>query len=281
MVPEIMEVLASAAGRTRRGLHSWLRRSCGRTPRSASAGRPAYWSRRRSHRTAENRSASSCSRIWSGHLHGPSHKLCRACEDSFRTGRHYFCGSWTIVHADGQSCTRIHVQGRRPPRPANEPSTRPARQRPTRVLRRTRACGLTRRECRRTPRRPSCASDSPGIGVDNDPTCRRHSTRSGGDEDSVRRVFQALRIAVNDEFGALEALLRNLPFCLKAGGRVAILTFHSGEDRRVKKSFQAGERGGTYDQISHGVVRATSEELRANPRSSSAKLRWARRSAIP
>ena len=104
---------------------------------------------------------------------------------------------------------------------------------------------------------------------------------SGGDEDTVRRVFQALRIAVNDEFGALEALLRTLPLCLKAGGRVAILTFHSGEDRRVKKSFQAGERGGTYDQISHEVVRATPEELRANPRSSSAKLRWARRSAIP
>jgi 16S rRNA (cytosine1402-N4)-methyltransferase len=104
---------------------------------------------------------------------------------------------------------------------------------------------------------------------------------SGGDEDTVRRVFQALRIAVNDEFGALEALLRTLPFCLKADGRVAILTFHSGEDRRVKKSFQTGERGGTYDQISHEVVRAASEELRANPRSSSAKLRWARRSAIP
>ena len=103
---------------------------------------------------------------------------------------------------------------------------------------------------------------------------------SGGDEDTVRRVFQALRIAANDEFGALEALLRTLPFCLKAGGRVAILTFHSGEDRRVKKSFQAGERGGTYDQISHEVVRATSAELRANPRSSSAKLRWARRSAL-
>jgi 16S rRNA (cytosine1402-N4)-methyltransferase len=104
---------------------------------------------------------------------------------------------------------------------------------------------------------------------------------AGGDEDTIRRVFQALRIAVNDEFGALEALLHTLPFCLKAGGRVAILTFHSGEDRRVKKAFQAGERDGTYDQISREVVRASSEERRANPRSSSAKLRWARRSAIP
>ncbi len=80
--------------------------------------------------------------------------------------------------------------------------------------------------------------------------------RAGGDEDSVRRVFQALRIAVNDEFGALEAFLRSLPLCLKAGGRVAILTFHSGEDRRVKKSFQSGERNGLYSRIANEVVRA-------------------------
>jgi 16S rRNA (cytosine1402-N4)-methyltransferase len=99
---------------------------------------------------------------------------------------------------------------------------------------------------------------------------------SGGDDECVRRVFQALRIAVNDEFGALEELLRNLPFCLKAGGRVAILTFHSGEDRRVKKWFRSGERDGTYSEIAHEVVRPSTEELRANPRSRSAKLRWAR-----
>src|SRR3989441_9483709 len=104
--------------------------------------------------------------------------------------------------------------------------------------------------------------------------------RAGGDDDSVRRVFQALRIAVNDEFGALDAFLRTLPFCLKAGGRAGVLTFHSGEDRRVKKSFQSGERRGTYSEVAHEVLRATSEELRANPRSRSAKLRWARRSAI-
>jgi 16S rRNA (cytosine1402-N4)-methyltransferase len=72
---------------------------------------------------------------------------------------------------------------------------------------------------------------------------------AGGDEDSVRRVFQALRIAVNGEFGALEAFLQNLPFCLKTGGRVAILTFHSGEDRRVKKSFRSGESSGVSAKI--------------------------------
>jgi 16S rRNA (cytosine1402-N4)-methyltransferase len=103
--------------------------------------------------------------------------------------------------------------------------------------------------------------------------------RAGGDEDTVRRIFQALRIAVNDEFGALDSFLRNLPFCLKAGGRVAILTFHSGEDRRVKKSFQSAERSGVYSEVAHEIVRATSEEVRSNPRSRSAKLRWARRSA--
>ena len=94
-------------------------------------------------------------------------------------------------------------------------------------------------------------------------------------EASVRRVFQALRIAVNDEFGALEMFLRNLPGCLKPGGRVAILTFHSGEDRRVKKAFQAGERDGFYSGIAGEVIRASAAEVRANPRAASAKLRWA------
>ena len=95
---------------------------------------------------------------------------------------------------------------------------------------------------------------------------------------TIRRVFQALRIAVNDEFSALETLLRNLPACLNPGGRVAILTFHSGEDRRVKKFFEAGFRDGLYADIAHEVIRPTAEERNANPRSAPAKLRWAKRS---
>ncbi len=90
---------------------------------------------------------------------------------------------------------------------------------------------------------------------------------------TVRRVFQALRIAVNEEFTALDTLLKHLPQCLNAGGRVAILAFHSGEDRRVKKAF----REGPYAEIADDVTRAGAEECRVNPRATSAKLRWARR----
>ncbi len=92
---------------------------------------------------------------------------------------------------------------------------------------------------------------------------------------TIRRVFQALRIEVNEEWNALETLLRHLPQALKKGGRVAILSFHSGEDRRVKKSFQAGFRDGIYQEVAEEVVRAGFEERRANPRSIPAKLRWA------
>lgn len=98
---------------------------------------------------------------------------------------------------------------------------------------------------------------------------------------SVRRTLQALRIAVNDEFTALDRLLEALPGCLASGGRVAILTFHSGEDRRVKKAFQAGHRAGVYGAVAREVIRSTVEETRANRRASSAKLRWAVRSARP
>jgi 16S rRNA (cytosine1402-N4)-methyltransferase len=95
---------------------------------------------------------------------------------------------------------------------------------------------------------------------------------------SVRRTFQALRIAVNDEFPALDLLLASLPQCLAPGGRVVVITFHSGEDRRVKKAFQSGHRSGVYSAVSRQVIRASREEMRANRRASSAKLRWAVRS---
>ena len=92
---------------------------------------------------------------------------------------------------------------------------------------------------------------------------------------SIRRVFQALRVEVNDEFGALDTFLRNLPDCVAPGGRIAVLTFHSGEDRRVKQAFKAGLAAGAYSSIAGDVERASPEERQSNPRSSSAKLRWA------
>ena len=92
---------------------------------------------------------------------------------------------------------------------------------------------------------------------------------------SVRRTFQALRIAVNDEFAVLDALLRALPQCLAPGGRVAIMTFHSGEDRRVKKAFQAGRRAGIYVEVADDVIRSAKEETFSNRRAAAAKLRWA------
>ena len=97
---------------------------------------------------------------------------------------------------------------------------------------------------------------------------------------SVRRTFQALRIAVNNEFSALDALLRALPRSLAAGGRVVFLTFHSGEDRRVKKALQSGFREGVYSAVATDVIRSTMEETRANRRASSAKLRWAIRGRL-
>ncbi len=94
-------------------------------------------------------------------------------------------------------------------------------------------------------------------------------------ETTVRRVFQALRIAVNEEFTALDTFLHQLPDCLRPGGRVAILTFHSGEDRRVKHLFRDGLRSGIFREATDDVIRPSSHEMRDNPRAAPAKLRWA------
>ena len=92
---------------------------------------------------------------------------------------------------------------------------------------------------------------------------------------SCQRCFQALRIEVNDEFGVLNKFLEKLPYALAAGGRVAILSFHSGEDRRVKKSFQGLFREGIYSEVAPDPIRASVQECNSNPRARSAKLRWA------
>lgn len=92
---------------------------------------------------------------------------------------------------------------------------------------------------------------------------------------SCQRCFQALRIAVNDEFGALDKFLEKLPDALAPGGRVAILSFHSGEDRRVKKSFRRLFREGIYSEVAPDPIRPSAEECHTNPRTRSAKLRWA------
>ena len=92
---------------------------------------------------------------------------------------------------------------------------------------------------------------------------------------SCQRCFQALRIEVNNEFGVLDEFLEKLPDALAKGGRVAILSFHSGEDRRVKKSFQRLFREGVYSEIAPDPIRPSAQECNTNPRARSAKLRWA------
>ena len=89
------------------------------------------------------------------------------------------------------------------------------------------------------------------------------------------RVFQALRIDVNSEFEVLYAFLEKLPEVLAPNGRVAILTFHSGEDRLVKKSFKELNRAGIYSEVSKDVIRPSAEECARNTRSKCTKMRWA------
>lgn len=92
---------------------------------------------------------------------------------------------------------------------------------------------------------------------------------------SVRRTFQALRIAVNGEDTALSALLAALPESLASGGRVGIMTFHSGEDGPVEAAFEAGRRSGMYSAVASTPVKSTVDELKANRRAQAARLRWA------
>lgn len=123
-----------------------------------------------------------------------------------------------------------------------------------------RARGLTRRTWRAT----LAAAES-----------QRHGPAGESRLHPAARTFQALRILVNDELHGLEQLLRVAPYCLHAGGRLGILTFHSGEDRRVKHALRDGLRAGVYVQIADEPLRPGPAERHANPRSTPAKFRWA------
>jgi 16S rRNA (cytosine1402-N4)-methyltransferase len=107
---------------------------------------------------------------------------------------------------------------------------------------------------------------------------RLHPTAGKWNLHPAARTFQMLRILVNRELANLEHLLRLVPTCLKPGGHTAIISFHSGEDRLVKNAFRAGRDAGLFAEIADDPVRASYAERTANPRSRSAKVRWARRS---
>ena len=92
---------------------------------------------------------------------------------------------------------------------------------------------------------------------------------------TCQRTFQALRIDVNNEFEVLYEFMEKLPMALKSGGRVAILTFHSGEDKLVKKALRQGYKEGIYSEIAKDVVRPSAEECVRNGRARSTKMRWA------
>jgi 16S rRNA (cytosine1402-N4)-methyltransferase len=110
---------------------------------------------------------------------------------------------------------------------------------------------------------------------DRDFTLRR---AAGAKLHPAARTFQALRMLVNRELGNLQRLLAVAPALLKPGGRIAVISFHSGEDRLVKQSFRDALRRGTYAEISDDPITATPAETATNPRSRSAKLRWGERS---
>jgi len=92
---------------------------------------------------------------------------------------------------------------------------------------------------------------------------------------SCQRTFQALRIDVNSEFEVLYSFLEKLPHVMNPGGRIAVLTFHSGEDRLVKKAFKQHQKEGLYSDIAADVIRPSAQECFRNPRAHSTKMRWA------
>ena len=92
---------------------------------------------------------------------------------------------------------------------------------------------------------------------------------------SCQRTFQALRIDVNSEFEVLYEFMEKLPNVLNEGGRAAILTFHSGEDRIVKRAFKELKRAGVYSDVANDVIRPSLEECNYNSRAKSTKMRWA------
>jgi 16S rRNA (cytosine1402-N4)-methyltransferase len=113
--------------------------------------------------------------------------------------------------------------------------------------------------------------DAKGLTIE---TWRRQREKLGSLHPAAR-TFQALRILVNDEFSALKAFLRVAPNCLRPGGRIGIISFHSGEDRLVKHAFREGYRSGVYESTAREVIVPGTREIRENPRSTSAKFRWA------
>jgi len=106
-------------------------------------------------------------------------------------------------------------------------------------------------------------------------TWRQRSSSKFGSLHPAARTFQALRILVNDELGSLKELLRIAPYCLRPGGRIGIISFHSGEDRLIKQSFRDGTRNGIYRSAAKKVIVPQIKEIASNPRSASAKFRWA------
>lgn len=111
---------------------------------------------------------------------------------------------------------------------------------------------------------------------------RRWRKEAAGDKlHPAALTFQALRMLVNDEPGALRQLLRVAPACLQPGGRIGIISFHSGEDRLVKQAFREGLRAGVYEAVSDTCLQPSREEIHANPRAAPAKFRWARTTRSP